>query len=435
VALALQLVVPASTAVAAGGSGDALSRPSAIVADGTPLVDEVWQVVRDNFVDPGFNGEDWSDVREEFLARWRSGEPEGLLARQMVQRLGDRYSRVISKRTFESLTRFDPIGVGVLLSPGSGPEGTMAVTAEPFPGSSAAAAGLHKGDAVLEVDGASTRDVSATDLMRRVSTTDPESLQFRVLRPSTGEERSVMLRRSRSAANSASAPSVYSYVGHDAAGRGVGYVRVREWSQDAARELRAAVVGMEGSAVPPDMYVVDIRGNPGGGFEFALDAGGVFMQDKPMVRVDDGRGDSSVFASAGEPVTDKPVAVWIDRRSASASEVFYGGMRDACRGVGIGDTTFGKGRIQAVFGLGNREGLVLTVARFVTPSGDKIDGRGLPPAIVRNGGQGGAPGGKLPPLVELPLVPFGKFMAPDPGAVSVDDVVQAGRMCRRTGGA
>jgi carboxyl-terminal processing protease len=76
-----------------------------------------------------------------------------------------------------------------------------------------------------------------------------------------------------------------------------------------------------------------------------------------------------------------PVVIWVDGSTASASEVLAGSLHDNCRAVIMGDKSFGKGLIQAVYGLKNGAGLVLTVARYVTPGGTEIQGIGITPDI------------------------------------------------------
>lgn len=76
-----------------------------------------------------------------------------------------------------------------------------------------------------------------------------------------------------------------------------------------------------------------------------------------------------------------PVVIWIDGGSASATEVFAGALHDQCRAVVVGSNSFGKGLIQAVYGLKNRSGLVLTVAKYITPNGTNIQGSGIQPDV------------------------------------------------------
>ena len=80
-------------------------------------------------------------------------------------------------------------------------------------------------------------------------------------------------------------------------------------------------------------------------------------------------------------LTDLPLVVWMDELSASASEVLAGGLHDNCRAIVVGSNSFGKGKIQAVFGLSDGEGLTMTVAQYVTPRGTIIQSKGIRPDI------------------------------------------------------
>merc|ERR1712160_121939 len=129
-------------------------------------------------------------------------------------------------------------------------------------------------------------------------------------------------------------------------------------------------------------YVLDLRSNPGGAFQSAVEIASMFVDNKLAVTVLDRNAVKSAFGTtAGKVIVDEtdPITIWLDNRSASATEVFAGAMHDQCRAVVMGSTnSFGKGLIQAVYGLQNGGGLVLTVARYITPSGLDIQGTGIP---------------------------------------------------------
>jgi carboxyl-terminal processing protease len=122
------------------------------------------------------------------------------------------------------------------------------------------------------------------------------------------------------------------------------------------------------------------------------------------------------FKTAYNPyalVNSEPVVIWIDERSASASEVFAGSLHDNCRAVLMGSHSFGKGLIQAVYGLKSGAGLVLTVARYTTPNGNEIQKIGLDPDIP----------GHVSPMA------FG-FSTDDTSQVDFQDVRQRLSLCK-----
>lgn len=130
--------------------------------------------------------------------------------------------------------------------------------------------------------------------------------------------------------------------------------------------------------------MLDLRGNGGGVLEGALGIGGYFMgRGAPVVNVIDGFGSVNKYAASEERIvpTDAPVAVLVDGRSASASEVLAGALRDTCRATIVGDVTYGKGVIQGVFGLRNGGAVILTLAKYQSPSGAEINGVGVIPNV------------------------------------------------------
>lgn len=170
-------------------------------------------------------------------------------------------------------------------------------------------------------------------------------------------------------------------------GTTVGYVQIKEFNSLVGKKLEAALKDLEKQGA--NAYVLDLRGNPGGAFQSAVEISSFFMEDKVATYVVDNNAVNLPFKSAkGKKILrdDEPIAVWVDKRSASASEVFAGALHDNCRAVVMGETSFGKGLIQAVYGLKNGAGLVLTVANYVTPGGTDIQGVGIKPDL-----EGGIP--------------------------------------------
>ena len=135
-------------------------------------------------------------------------------------------------------------------------------------------------------------------------------------------------------------------------------------------------------------YVIDIRSNPGGAFQSAVEISSFFLNDKIATSVVDTNNQNIPFkTSMGDAIVDDkhPVVLWIDGGSASAAEVFASALHDNCRALIMGkQKSFGKGKIQAVYGLKNGSGLVLSVAKYITPSGNNIQGNGIPPDITTN---------------------------------------------------
>ncbi|CAK9110503.1 Carboxyl-terminal-processing protease (CtpA), partial [Durusdinium trenchii] len=126
------------------------SLAAAALAPPDPTVEAAWGFVRRNYYDQTFNKQDWNALHERFLRRVDQGERAESVVREMVQSLGDRYSRVIDAATFEQLMAFDPMGVGLVLARNDQKE--VIISSPPFAGSSAAKAG-KRGDGDAEILG------------------------------------------------------------------------------------------------------------------------------------------------------------------------------------------------------------------------------------------------------------------------------------------
>ncbi|HEX8385186.1 MAG TPA: S41 family peptidase, partial [Rubricoccaceae bacterium] len=155
---------------------------------------------------------------------------------------------------------------------------------------------------------------------------------------------------------------------------GVAYVRLGDFLGPASAQIRTALDGIRAQG-EVRAVVLDLRGNPGGLLNEAVDVSGLFLPQGTLVTATRGRADGTAetYRTAQAPVLpDVPVAVLVDRHSASASEIVAGALQDHDRGVVVGETTFGKGLVQVVRPMPYGTALKLTVSRYTTPSGREI---------------------------------------------------------------
>jgi carboxyl-terminal processing protease len=347
-------------------------------AVGETVFNEVWSIVQENFVDSTYNNHDWNEIKKEYTSRLERGADEHELTKKMLELLGDKYTRLLDRAYFESIWKFDAIGVGLLFQ--SDPvSGRIVVAGPPVRGSTAAKAGFQKGDLIYSINGKTTSGMTAMMLLDMMSTDESPTVTMEyahVNGDKEGEKMTATLQRVL--AEKATNPVEY-YSKKLSNGKLLGYIRLSEFNAEAVPGVRQALVDLKKENV--DEVVLDLRGNTGGGFQFALNIGGMFMDSKVMATAL-GKGDERNVFKTSYPegvLYKKPLVLLTDGLSASASEVLAGGLRDNCRATLAGDTTFGKGKIQAVFGLANGEGLTMTVAQYVTPNGNVIQSKGLLP--------------------------------------------------------
>ncbi len=200
---------------------------------------------------------------------------------------------------------------------------------------------------------------------------------------------------------------------------GYGYIRVASWDLQTGRQLRAAIEKLGGTNLKG--LVLDLRNNPGGVVKAALEGASLFL--KPGQRILTARSRAAETETADVPANAKPyefgLAVMVNDRTASASEILSGALQDHDRALVIGEPSYGKGLVQSVMPLSGGAGLALTTAFYYTPSGRSIQrpirnsalsttfsGTESRPAFKTDGGRtvlGG--GGITPDIVVLPAVP------------------------------
>lgn len=349
------------------------------------VLDEVWTLVDKYYLDRTFGGQnDWNKVRAKYTflsSKARGEDAKFKLVKEMVATLNDKYSRVLDREQYSAIQKYDLIGVGVTLMPDA--EKNIIVGAPPIAGSEAARVGMQVGDFVTAINDVPTAGRTAFDIIDQISENPTAQFVSMTIRPkrsdSTTPGREVKMARAFAEIND---PVRYKISETRPDGTKVGLIKILEFNALVKGSLEKALSELE--AAGANAYVLDIRQNTGGAFQSAVEIAGLFVEDCVATYVVDNTNVKLPFRTTkGQLAIDQsdPVVIWIDGRSASASEVLAGSLRDNCRAVLQGEQSFGKGLIQAVYGLKNGAGLVLTVARYVTPSGTDIQGVGISPDL------------------------------------------------------
>jgi carboxyl-terminal processing protease len=161
---------------------------------------------------------------------------------------------------------------------------------------------------------------------------------------------------------------------------GIGYVRVRLFGTQTGPQLVRTLRDLRGRRVRG--LIVDLRDNPGGYLNSAVDVASQFLKEGSIVVYEERDGSrQQIVAHSGGLATDLTLAVLVNRGSASGSEIVAGALRDYNRAVLIGETTFGKGSVQLPKDLSDGSAVRVTVGTWLTPGGKLIQGQGLAPTI------------------------------------------------------
>lgn len=308
--------------------------------------------------------------RAETEASAREPEFAYAVTRAMLASLHDSHARFMSPDQYAEYRDniagrpgYAGIGVRTTLPPNAeGPFVTAVVRDSP-----AAAAGLQRFDQILAADGVPLKGVSAADVVSRLRGPVGSPVALRIRR----QGRTMEIRVTRAEIQT---PPVEAQMIRP----GVAYIRIWTFSRGAAVEARRALQAL---GDPHDIHsiVLDLRGNPGGLVVETEWVAGIFVPAGTVLALTHSTGASGSFAASGEtlfPVV--PLAVLVDRGSASGAEILTIGLRDANRALVIGDTTagaFGSGRDFAL----PEGGMVITTRALTGPRNEEVEGIGITP--------------------------------------------------------
>jgi carboxyl-terminal processing protease len=259
------------------------------------------------------------------------------------------------------------VGIGVQLEEKNG----EVVVAAPIDGSPAEEAGIGSADVLLAVDGESVRGDEVSEVVEKVK--GPEGTRVELTVRHEGERRTYDLQRAEINSPVASWALI--------PGTNVALVLLSSFSDDSAQELQNAFE--KAKAAGAKRFILDLRNNPGGRLDQAVEMAGYFLEPESVVyiRKDASGGREEIKVEGVPESTDAPLAVLVDGGSASSSEILAGALRDNDRAPVIGETTFGTGTVLSEFVLRDGSSILLGVAEWLTPDGDFIRDTGITPDV------------------------------------------------------
>lgn len=248
----------------------------------------------------------------------------------------------------------------------------------PIEGSPAFQAGIRSGDLIVAIDGEKI-GVDVDQAIERMRGPAGSRVTLTLARAGTPSPIDVALQRAQVAVHS---------VEHALLEPGYGYLRITNFSETTAADVDRAIADLERACKGGLAgLVLDLRNNPGGVLEAAVEVSDAFL-DSGVIVTAEGRTPDSRFrmeASPGDEIAGASLAVLVNGASASAAEILAGALKDHHRAVLVGRTTYGKGSVQTVMPLSNGRAVKLTTSRYFTPSGASIQDTGIAPDIVIDG--------------------------------------------------
>lgn len=339
------------------------------------IVDETWQIVNREYVDPNFNQVDWLNVRQDLLDRQYTSPDQAYRAiRAALKQLNDPYTRFLDPKQFQRLTEQtsgELSGVGISLE--IHPQTRRLTVVKPYENSPALKAGILAGDIILAIDGQSTEGMSIQTVSQLIRGDVGSQVKLKLTRPGWGPFELELVRAT------VEVPAVNYEVKQEGSLR-VGYIRLDEFSSHAAEQMERSIKDLEDQKV--DGFVLDLRGNPGGLLESSIEIARMWLDNGAIVSTIDRDGNWESVRANRTALTKRPLAVLVDQKSASSSEILTGALQDNHRAQIVGMKTFGKALVQAVHSLSDGSGLAVTVAHYYTPKGTDISKTGITPDVT-----------------------------------------------------
>ncbi|BAZ25779.1 carboxyl-terminal protease [Kalymmatonema gypsitolerans NIES-4073] len=367
-ATAVTLTTIAVTSLGIHSQGQALFKESP-----KDLVDEVWQIINRQYVDGTFNKVDWLAVRKEYLNKSYSNKQEAYKSiREMLKKLDDPYTRFMDPNEFKSLqvdTSGELTGIGIQM--GLDEKTKKLTVIAPIEDTPAAKAGLLAKDTITKINGKSTEGMDTNQAVSLIRGEPGTTVNLTIVR--NGQEKEFKITRAKIEIH----PVEYSQ--RQTPAGNVGYIRLKQFSANASKEMQQAVRNLENKQVAG--YVLDLRNNPGGLLFSSVEIARMWMNNGTIVSTKDRQGEVERETANGRALTNKPLVVLVDKGSASASEILSGALQDNKRAVLIGSQTFGKGLVQSVRPLDDGSGLAVTIAKYFTPNNRDINKHGIDPDV------------------------------------------------------
>lgn len=291
--------------------------------------------------------------------------------RGMVDSLGDPYSVYMDQNEYGEMNRYihgSIGGIGIYV----GLKDKKIIVVAPIEGTPAYKAGIQRDDVIIKINDRFTSDLNYEEAVSLMRGEPGSAVQISIMREGVSKLMDFTLTR-----EIIDIPTVESKVLDE--NKDIGYMRIRMFASSTDENVSQQLKELNEQGIKG--LIIDLRDNPGGDLESAVNIAKQFVPKGPVVHtVDRGKKVQSYGAENRESFM-RPLVVLINGGSASASEVLSGAIKDSQSGILIGEKTFGKGIVQAIFPLGGGDGLKLTTSRYLTPNKVDIHDKGIDPDI------------------------------------------------------
>ena len=235
--------------------------------------------------------------------------------------------------------------------------------------------GIKSGDQIIMIDGQTTRDITISEAVKKLRGKTDTKVTLTIMREGFAKPKDFILTRDTIKVKSVKSRD------YD---KSIGYIRLAAFQERTTEDLKKALHDVTEKIHPLQGLVLDMRNNPGGLLNQAVEVSDAFMKSGTIVST---RGRTKGMESKNTARNDGdeptcPIVVLVNEGTASAAEIVAGALQDSGRAIIVGTQTFGKGSVQTVIPLENGAALKLTTAKYYTPNGRSIQAEGITPDII-----------------------------------------------------
>ena len=296
--------------------------------------------------------------------------------RGMVKSLEDPYSEYLTAKELQDLNEgMDGVYGGVGMSIRK-EKGDYMEVISPFVGTPAFRAGIQIGDIITQIDGEDTLNLTATEMSKKLKGEPGTKVKVEIYRKGMKKPLEITLTREIIKLENVE----YKVIDKE---NKIGYISLLNFGSKTGPEIKNALIELEKQGV--EKLIFDLRTNPGGSLQEAIEIASQVVSEDIIVTLKTKSGNNKEYKRVGEQIFKGPMAVLVNRGSASASEIVTGVLKDYKRATIIGEKTFGKGVAQGIYNYpGSDDAIKLTIAEYATPKNNNINKNGIEPDIYIN---------------------------------------------------
>lgn len=289
----------------------------------------------------------------------------------MVDSLGDPFTRFLNEESaaeLQEMTSGKFVGIGVEIAVKDG----EIVVVSPIENSPAMKAGIESGDIITRVNSEIIKNRNLDEIIKSIKGLPGTKVNVTVKREGFSEEISYNIERAPIKIDSTEFALISEH--------NTGYLKIKTFGNDTTEDVKKALEYFNKNKI--DRLIIDLRYNPGGLLNAAVEISDFFLEKDLTIVSTKGRaekGKETFFKASKQPIYKGKIILLVNKGSASASEILSGALRDNNKALLLGEKTFGKGSVQKTYSLDKEVGIAVTVAKYYTPSGAMIHGKGIMP--------------------------------------------------------